>query len=186
MKKVFIIHGFEGKPNGGWRPWLMGELEKLDIYACALAMPDPYFPKCADWISEISRHIKTADENMFLVGHSLGVPAILRYLETASFSKKFGGIFLVSGPCEKEENPADEKYQKLKSFYEKKFDFDVLKKKSRKFAVIHGEDDTVVDFSHAKKLSGALDCPLIAIKNGGHLNGASGWKTLPQLLELFS
>ena len=108
MKKVFIVHGFEGKPNGGWRPWLMGELEKLDIYACALAMPNPYFPKCGEWISEISRHIKEADENIFLIGHSLGVPAILRYLETTSFSKKFGGVFLVSGPCEKEENPDDE------------------------------------------------------------------------------
>jgi hypothetical protein len=34
MKKVFIIHGFQGKPNGGWRPWLEGELALLDIYAC--------------------------------------------------------------------------------------------------------------------------------------------------------
>lgn len=186
MKKVFIIHGFEGKPNGGWRPWLMGELEKLDVYACALAMPDPFFPKCADWISEISRHIPEADENVFLVGHSLGVPAILRYLEAASFSKKFGGVFLVSGPCEKEENPDDEKYQKLKSFYGKPFAFESIKNKAQKFAVIHGEDDQMVDFSHAKKLSKVLDCQLVAIKNGGHLNGASGWKTLPHLLELFS
>ncbi len=186
MKKVFIVHGFEGKPNGGWRPWLMGELEKLDIYACALAMPEPYFPKCTDWISEISRHIKEADEGIFLVGHSLGVPAILHYLETVNFAKKFGGIFLVSGPCEKEADFEDEKYLKLKSFYDKPFNFKSIKNKSQRFVVIHGEDDQMVDFSHAQKLSQVLDCQLIAIKNGGHLNGASGWKTLPHLLELFS
>ena len=28
MKKVFIIQGFRGAPNGGWKPWLMVELEK--------------------------------------------------------------------------------------------------------------------------------------------------------------
>ena len=44
MKKVFIVHGFEGEPNGGWRPWLMGELAKKDIYACALPMPIPSSP----------------------------------------------------------------------------------------------------------------------------------------------
>jgi len=46
MKKVFIIHGFEGSPNGGWRPWLMAELEQHDVYACALSMPNPDNPLC--------------------------------------------------------------------------------------------------------------------------------------------
>jgi predicted alpha/beta hydrolase family esterase len=46
MKKVFIIHGFEGSPNGAWRPWLMAELEKEDMYCCALAMPSPDAPLC--------------------------------------------------------------------------------------------------------------------------------------------
>jgi len=44
MKKVFIIHGFEGEPNGGWRPWLMRELAKFDVYASALPMPTPEKP----------------------------------------------------------------------------------------------------------------------------------------------
>ncbi|MBI4599005.1 alpha/beta hydrolase, partial [Candidatus Uhrbacteria bacterium] len=82
MKKVFIIHGFEGSPNGGWRPWLMAELEKQEIYACALSMPMPENPVCDEWVGEISRHIeRNSDDKIYLVGHSLGVPAILRYLE---------------------------------------------------------------------------------------------------------
>lgn len=58
MKKVFLIHGFQGSPNGGWRPWLMAELKKQDVYACALSMPDPENPVCAEWVLEISRHIE--------------------------------------------------------------------------------------------------------------------------------
>ena len=45
MKKVFMIHGYEGKPNGGWQPWLMGELAKENIWACALSMPSPNKPE---------------------------------------------------------------------------------------------------------------------------------------------
>ena len=73
MKKVFIIHGFEGSPNGGWRPWLMGELEKHDIYACALSMPNPENPVCPEWIAEISRHVdQNNNDEVYLIGHSLG------------------------------------------------------------------------------------------------------------------
>lgn len=73
MKKVFIIHGFEGSPNGGWRPWLMGELEKHDIYACALSMPSPENPVCSEWIAEISQHIEqNKKDEIYLIGHSLG------------------------------------------------------------------------------------------------------------------
>lgn len=28
MKKAILIHGWEGYPEEGWRPWLKGELEK--------------------------------------------------------------------------------------------------------------------------------------------------------------
>jgi predicted alpha/beta hydrolase family esterase len=72
MKKVFIIHGFEGSPNGGWRPWLMSELEKKDMYACALAMPHPENPICSEWVGEIGRHvIQNKQDDIYLVGHSL-------------------------------------------------------------------------------------------------------------------
>jgi predicted alpha/beta hydrolase family esterase len=71
MKKVFIIHGFEGHPNGAWRPWLMAELEKRDIYACALSMPSPEKPVCAEWVEEISRNVlRNKNDEICLVGHS--------------------------------------------------------------------------------------------------------------------
>ncbi len=82
MKKVFIIHGYGASPNGGWRPWLMTELEKKDIYAAALSMPNAEHPTVAEWLGEIKRHVDhNQNDEIYLVGHSLGVPAILRYLE---------------------------------------------------------------------------------------------------------
>ncbi len=177
MKKVFIIHGFEGSPNGGWRPWLMAELEKLDVYACALAMPDPELPICSEWVEEIARHVeKNKKAEIYLVGHSLGVPAIFRYLERALPDINIAGAVLVSGPAKKNTN------SKITNFLETPFDFQKIKQNCSRFTVIQGEDDSVVPQEDAQFLSQELG-ELILIPNGGHLNGSSGWFSLPQALE---
>jgi len=177
MKKVFIIHGFQGSPNGGWRPWLMAELEKLDIYACALPMPNPENPSCEDWVSHIALAIKNnSDDEIFLVGHSLGSPAILRYLESNS-AQQISGSVLVSGPSEKNDN------RKIDSFLDHDFDFEKIKAKCKSFTVIHGDNDPLVPLDNAKFLSQNLSCELVVVENGGHLNGRSGWLQLPQCLE---
>jgi len=178
MKRVFIIHGFEGSPNGGWRPWLMGELAKRDVYACALAMPNPDKPVRAEWVAEIARHVdRSGSDELYLVGHSLGVPAIMRYLETAVPGKVLAGAVLVSGPCEAGKNT------KTKGFTADPFDFALIKSRIGRCTVIHGDNDPVVPLAQARKLSQALGVELAVIKNGGHLNGSGGWHTLPECFD---
>ncbi len=175
MKKVFIVHGFEGHPNGGWRPWLMGELEKIDIYACALSMVSPEKPVCADWVEEISWIVdKNKEDDIYLVGHSLGVPAILRFLEETK--NKVKGAVLVSGPMHFRNKNIDEKFYKT-------FDFKKIKSKCKNFVVIHGDNDAFVALEDAESFSKELNGDLIIVKNGGHLNGGAGWFQLPQCLE---
>lgn len=177
MQKVFIIHGLGGNPNGGWRPWLMGKLGKKDIYAAALSMPSPEKPVCTEWVKEISRHIeRNAADEIYLIGHSLGVPAILRYLEAAPKKIHLAGVILVSGRAKKL------KEKRLSDFLQKPFDFAKIKTKTKQFLIIHGDNDTVVPFENAEFLSKALDTPLVVVKNGGHLNGSSGWYTLSHCL----
>jgi predicted alpha/beta hydrolase family esterase len=177
MKKVFIIHGFQGSPNGGWRPWLMAELEKKEIYACALSMPSPDEPICSEWVEEISKHIEiNKKDELYLVGHSLGVSAIMRYLESATASVVVG-VVLVSGPFKNNEN------KKLSNFLDRKFDFEKIKSKCKTFIIIHGDNDDSVPLDNAKNLCKELNGDLVVIKNGGHLNGSSGCFTLPQCLE---
>ena len=176
MKKVFIVHGLEGSPNGGWRPWLMGELEKHDIYACALSMPGDENPLCEEWIEEIARHVeRSKNDEIYLVGHSLGVPAILRFLEKTEV--KISGVVLVSGPYEMTDN------EKVNRFMEGGFDFENIKKKAGKFVVIHGDKDDIVPFGDAEILTKELRAELIVIPGGRHLNGGSGCFSLPQCLD---
>jgi len=94
---------------------------------CALAMPNPEEPICSEWVNEISRHIKRSEEGeIFLVGHSLGGPAILRYLESMPAGAVIGGAILVSSPSEKNDN------RKVDSFLGRPSDYKKIKTKAKK------------------------------------------------------
>jgi predicted alpha/beta hydrolase family esterase len=182
MKKVFLIHGYGGEPNGGWRPWLMGKLAREEVWACALAMPMiDEKPIKDEWVTEITRSVGKPDENVFLVGHSLGVPALLNYIESLPIGSRIGGVVLVSGIIHP--IPGKDRYIPINHFYEKEFNYEHTKKICNNFFVIHGDNDTAVPFEQAQELSKNLSCQLIPIKNGGHLNGSSGWYELPEALE---
>ncbi len=156
----------------------MAELDKLDIYACALPMPSPDNPIAGEWTAEIARNIEiNPSYEIYLVGHSLGVPAILHYLQQPN-AKQIAGSILVSGPIET--NP---KWTKINNFMEGGFDWDRINANCKKHAVIHGDNDQTVPLSNAEKLSVALGAKLVVVKNGGHLNGSSGFNSLPQVLE---
>ncbi len=177
MKKVFIVHGFLGTPNGGWRPWLMGELEKHDVYACSIALPTPEKPILAEWIAEIARHVEQNPiDEIYLVGHSLGSPAIMRYLESPD-AKLVAGVVLASSPC------ASLGRAELDEFIAAPFDFALIKSNMGNCAIIHGDNDDRVPFAHAEILAKEFDAELISVPNGGHLNGKSGWHSLPHALE---
>lgn len=179
MKKVFAIHGYSGYPNGAWRPWLMTELEKKGIYACALPMPGFDSPMCKKWVDEIKIHVEQdINDEIYLVGHSLGATSILRYLENETKGFTIAGSVLVSTPIEKTNN------RDLDNFFEPEFDFGLINKNCKAFSIIHGDNDTFVSPIQAKRLSSALKCPLTNITNGGHLSGQEGWYTLPPCLEL--
>lgn len=178
MKKVFIVHGYRGFPNGGWRPWLMIELEKKGIYACSLAMPGFDSPLCKKWVNEVKIHIEqNINDEIYLVGHSLGATSILRYLEDAPPGSSVAGSVLVSTPIEKTNN------RDLDNFFNTVLDYRKIKKNCRVFSVIHGDNDTFVSPTQSRNLANELHCPLISIPGGGHLSGHEGWHVLPQCLE---
>ena len=174
-----MIHGFKGEPNGGWRPWLMGELAKNNIWACSLEMPTPDLPVKEEWIETIKNSVKDKTDEVYLIGHSLGVPAILRYLEILPVGLKIGGAVLVSGPIFEIKR---EKYERVDNFIRGSFDFNKIKNSCNHFTVIHGDNDPNVPVSDAEYLSKNLSCNLILIPNGYHLNGSAGFYQLPEAL----
>ncbi len=177
MKKVFLIHGFEGTPNGGWRPYLMSELAKDEICVFSLLMPNPNQPKQSAWLKELHKYIKkNIEDEIVLVGHSLGGTTILRYLEKHN-PKNIIGSVIVSASCRLNKN------KKISGFLDKKFEWLKIKERAGKIFVIHGDDDSLVPLVEGEEISSNLGGELIVIPNGKHLNGSAGFITLPEALN---
>jgi len=101
----------------------------------------------------------------------------LRYLKDKKTKSIIQGAVLVSGPCEKNGN------NKIDNFLDKDFDYKIIKSRCKVFSIIHGDNDPNVPLDNAKTLAKELYGELIIVKNGGHLNGSSGYTSLPQCLK---
>ncbi len=156
----------------------MTELEKRGIYACALPMPGFDSPLCEKWVEEIKAHVEQdLNDEVYLIGHSLGGTSVLRYLENKTHKFKVSGSILISTPIEKTDN------KDLDNFFDPDFDFGSVQSNCINFSVIHGDKDTFVPIIQAEKIAHILRCPLVNIPNGGHLSGHEGWYSLPQCLD---
>jgi predicted alpha/beta hydrolase family esterase len=185
MKKFYLIHGFESLPNRGFFPWLMHNLfTKMKACATALEMPNPEDPIVSEWVEKIRSEVKKPNLEKYLVGHSLGVPAILRYLETIPEGEKIGAVFLVAGFMDKlDESEKEPTIRKIDNFVTGPFNFEHIKKVCGKFFVIHGDNDTVVPIFMAQKLAKELEISPLIIKGAGHFQSSKVFE-LPELLDL--
>ena len=69
MKKVFIIHGWDGYPEENWFPWLKKELEDKGFEVFVLQMPDADNPRIEKLIP---RYLNTASREPCLC-HTLAL-----------------------------------------------------------------------------------------------------------------
>ena len=112
MKKAIIIHCWEGVPDYCWYPWLKKELEAKGFEVVVPAMPETELPKQALWVPKMQELIGEPDEDLILVGHSIGCISILRYLETLKEGQKIGGAVLVEGFTD------DLGFEEIKNYFE--------------------------------------------------------------------
>ena len=60
-KRAYLIHGYEGRPEHGWRPWLKTELEKHGFEVTVPAMPNPDYHVMDEWVGHISKVVGKCD-----------------------------------------------------------------------------------------------------------------------------
>ncbi len=185
MKRVFIIHGWDGNPNEGWFPWMKAELEKRGFSVMIPLMPDAATPKLETWIPFIAGQVGKVDEQTYFIGHSIGCQAIIRYLSTLPVETKIGGAVFVAGWYDVRNLETEEEKQIAGPWVETPRD-DVKIKKilNGQAAAIFSDDDKWVDLKnidHWKEKAGVQNTILMSGK--GHFNDESGTKELPEALN---
>lgn len=177
MPRVFIIHGWEGKPDSNWFPWLKAELEKKGYEAVTPAMPNSYEPQCGEWVDTLNKLMGTPTESDFLVGHSLAVIAIFRYLEQLKPGQKIGGAVLVSGFHQ------DLGIKQHHGFFDKPVDWESIRSHCKGFVVIHSDNDPYIPLAQAEQMAEKLDAKLIVEHDMGHISSGHGVTQLPDALD---
>jgi predicted alpha/beta hydrolase family esterase len=185
MKRVYLIHGWEGNPQNYWFPWLKSKLEAEGFEVVVPAMPEPDTPKKSLWVNYLLDLVPNPDKDTYFIGHSMGCQAIQRYLENLPEGKEIGGAVLVAGWINdpRWEGRTEEKLKVVEDWYEKPKDYELMKKRCGKFVSIYSTDDPFVPQQNWQEAEKELDAKLIMIENKGHFDDEAGDKELPEVFD---
>jgi uncharacterized protein len=180
MNKALIIHGTKGNSKENWIPWLVEEFNYLNIKSVVPDFPTPENQNLENWLAVFEKTKTNLDENSIVIGHSLGVAFLLSVLERQE--KTIAGAYFISGFTGVLQNPEFDNLNR--TFVEKDFDWQKIKKQCSKFRIIHSDNDPYVPLVMAKELADNLKSELIVVPDAGHFNSDSGFQAFPLLLEL--
>lgn len=176
--RVFIVHGWEGSPEGNWFPWLKQTLEKRGIEALVPQMPDPKTPTQEEWLRKLDEVVDVPDSDTYFVGHSLGCITILRYLQHMNGNAKIGGAVLVAGFTD------DLGIEHISDFFKEKIEWPKITSRCSKFVVINSDNDPYVAPRYNEILSKELNARKLVQPGMGHFNMKELHVALNELLKL--
>jgi len=176
-KRVFLVHGWEGRPDNHWFPWLLWELKARGFDVYSIPMPNPDNPKLAEWLATIKAIVVRPDKNTYFVGHSLGCLAILRYFEKLPKLSQIGGAVFVAGFI------GDINIPQIEEFYAAPLDIEKAKSHCKKFVTIFSDDDTYVPMERSIEFGKALGAKAIMERGKGHFSKNEGVTALPSVFR---
>ena len=165
MKRVIIVHCWEGYPEYCWYPFVKRELKRKKFQVTVPAFPETEIPKLKAWLPKLREVVGKPNKETFLVGHSVGCITILRYLESLSQNQKVGGVVLVAGFTD------DLGFEELNNFFTTPVDFEKIKKHCPKFIAIQSDNDPFVPLKHGDIFKNKLGAKVITKHNAGHFSG---------------
>lgn len=177
-KTVYIVHGYMAGPTDHWFAWLKQQVEREGGSAKILTMPDSDDPDPAVWVRTLLKEVGPLDHNTFIVAHSLGTVASMRYLQEYP-EARIGGLILVSGFDQRLSNIPE-----LDGFLDwQPIDHGTIRRMAENRAVITAKDDEIVAPQLSVALARSLDADLIELDRGGHFLGSEGYDTFPQVWQ---
>lgn len=184
MKRVFIIHGWGGFPEEAWFPWLKQQLERKGFQVSVPSMPETENPKIETWVPFLTQQVGQPDTETYLVGHSIGVQAILRYVQT--LNQPIGGILavagffkLIPGSLQPEEEPIAQPWQTIP------IDTEKVKEHALKISAIFSDNDPFVGLENQVLFGERLKAKTLVLPDKGHMGSSDGFKEIPEILIEF-
>ena len=183
MKKVIIVHRWEGNSHGDWYPWLQQELEKLGCEVHIPDMPDTDVPVIDKWVRKLSEVVGTPNADTYFIGHSIGCQTILRYLET--IDTPIGGVVFVA-PWFSLDNLEDEEVTQIaKPWIETPVNFEHIKTVAPSIQVLISSNEPYGCIErNTKILEEKLNAKVFILENKGHFTEDDECKEIPEARNL--
>lgn len=185
VKRVFIVHGWDGYPGEGWFPWLQQELEVRGFEVHVPQLPNASEPRIQPWVSTLSQAVRLVDAETYFVGHSIGCQTIARYLETLPEGTGIGGAVFVAGFFNRLTNLEDDDvvHDVAKEWLERPLDFAKVKAHLPKSIAIFSDNDPYVPLDNQHDFRKKLGSKIMIEKSMGHFSGSTGTTALPVALD---
>lgn len=179
MTRVIIVHGFKGKPDTNWKPWLKAKLEESGVSTEVPAMPNSDNPIADDWTQKLSDAVGQPNDDTYLVGHSLGCITILRYLESLNEGQRIGGCVFVAG--------FTGRFETYKgghdTFFDHELDWGAIKAHCDTFVALHSNNDKNVESEQLDLFKEKLNAKTILVEGMGHFGSADGAYEVPLVFD---
>lgn len=191
--KFILVHGSFATPQDAWFPWVKTELEKLGHTAISPQFPvdkwsdvvkvnpKDYHPKqnLDVWLKKFKEIDINKNEDLFLIGHSIGSLFILEALQ--NFNIKCSSSIFVA-PFLRIEGVQEIIEIANRSFYDYQLNFEVIKNLVPKSTVIYSDNDPYVSEVKALEFSKNLNSKSVKLNGLGHMGIESNLTVFPELL----
>ena len=191
-QQIFVIHGgdafntyeeyfsalekievnLEKLQKKSWKDSLPENLGN-DYSVYLVKMPNAFNAKYKEWKLWFEKYLPLLNDNLILIGHSLGAVFLAKYLSEENISRKIKATFLVAAPYEYDEN------RKLPEFVIEK-PLLKLAEQAGELYMYHSKDDPVVPYFEFEKYGAQLpNAHMKSFEDRQHFNQ----ETFPELIE---
>lgn len=185
MKKIYLIHGWDGYPENCWFPWLKNELESRGFEVFVPAMPGTEKPVKSVWLEAMRNIVSNPDQDTYFVGHSMGCQAIQRYLEQLPEEIIIKGSVFVAGWIDHPhwEDRTEEELEVVNDWFQVPKDYEKIKNHCKNFVSIFSDNDPFISQDNWEQAKEKLNSKNIILSKMGHFDDYENKTELPEALN---
>lgn len=183
MKKVLLLHGYNGIPNIFY--WLKEELEKMGLIVIMPILPTQENVRYSIWKDKFNKYKKELDGEIIVIAHSCGNPFIIKYFKEYDLNIRlyismagFSNLFTVDW--------SEDLNKAIKDLLPTEEEILNFKNKVQKKHCIFSDNDHVVPLSILKQHVDNVNGQQLLIPNIGHIGSKSNLKSLPQVIDIIN
>ena len=183
-KRAYLLHAWGAAPEGAFRPWLKAQLERRGYEVEMPAFPDADHPRIEAWVPLLASRIGVPDEDVVLVGHSLGGQTALRYLSGLEEGARIGAAVLVATPIVSIAQLDEEEQAIAAPWLADTIDYARVLRATKRLTAFFSDNDPWVPQENVLAARARLgDARVVVERAKGHYNVDDGVRTVPEVLN---